>query len=145
MQWLKSPLGRYLGKGALLALICALFLLLDSFNFFDGWLICPLHLIGIYCPLCGMTRAMHALVRLDFAGMLRYHPLSPLLVLTALYYAVAGLLAAIRGEEDYFARARRWPMYAMIALLGVFFILRNLWLLAFSYDPLGDMIPATTR
>ena len=142
-QKLNTPLRRYLGRCALIACCALLFLLLDSFDLFDGWLICPLHFLGAYCPLCGMTRAMHALVRLDFAGMLRCHLLSPFLVVAVGYYAIVGLLAAVRGEGDYFARARRWPMYVMLALLLVFFILRNVWLFAFSYDPLGDMIPPT--
>ena len=142
-QKLNTPLRRYLGRWALAVAAAALFLLLDSFSLFDGWLICPLHFFGLYCPLCGMTRAMHALVRLDFAAMLGCHPLSPLFVLTVLYYALAGLFAAIRGEEGWFDRARRWPIYLLLALLLVFFILRNVWLFAFSYDPLGDMLPAT--
>ena len=139
---LSTPLGRYIFRGLLLAAVCGLFLLLDSFGLFDGILICPLHLLGLYCPTCGMTRAMHALLRLDLALMLRCHPLSPLLLLVALYYGVHGLVASCRGENAPLSGARRWPIYLLIALLFAFFILRNVLLLAFSCDPLGDMLPA---
>jgi len=37
---------------------------------------CPIRaLLGVPCPTCGMSRAALALLRLDFAASLRYHPL----------------------------------------------------------------------
>ena len=37
---------------------------------------CPiLYVIGIPCPGCGMTRAVLACLRLDFAAAFRYHPM----------------------------------------------------------------------
>ena len=37
---------------------------------------CPFRfLTGIPCPGCGMTRAVWALIRLDFSAAFRYHPL----------------------------------------------------------------------
>ena len=140
-RWMRTPVGHYLTGCAALALGALLFLLLDRFSLFDGILICPLHLLGIYCPTCGMTRAMHALLSLDFALMLRCHPLAPVLVAVVLYFAVAGFILALRGEQAPLSRVPRWPLYVLIALLFLFFVLRNVWLYAFSYDPLGDMLP----
>lgn len=41
--------------------------------------------LGIPCPACGLTRATLAAARCDFAGALRFHPLSlGLIALTAL-------------------------------------------------------------
>ena len=33
------------------------------------------HFLGIPCPGCGMTRAMLAVLQLDFAAAFRYHPM----------------------------------------------------------------------
>jgi hypothetical protein len=41
---------------------------------------CPFRILtGRRCPLCGLTRASHALTRGDIRGMLAAHPLAPLL------------------------------------------------------------------
>ncbi len=41
---------------------------------------CPIRqLAGIGCPLCGISRALLAAVRLDFSAAFRYHPLWPVL------------------------------------------------------------------
>jgi hypothetical protein len=51
---------------------------------------CPLRATtGIPCPLCGMTRAVVAAVRGDFAASLRYNPGGVLLVVLAIV-AIAG-------------------------------------------------------
>ncbi len=45
------------------------------------WTICPFaRLSGHPCPGCGMTRATLALLRLDWAEAVRWHPLSPICV-----------------------------------------------------------------
>ncbi len=45
-----------------------------------GPTICPFRIVtGRRCPLCGLTRASRALTRGDIRGMLRLHPLTPLL------------------------------------------------------------------
>lgn len=50
-----------------------------------GWG-CPLqHFTGIPCPGCGMSRALFALLRLDFGAALRCHPMIYVLPPVALY------------------------------------------------------------
>ena len=50
-----------------------------------GWG-CPLqHFTGIPCPGCGMSRALFALLRLDFGAALRCHPMIYVLPPVVLY------------------------------------------------------------
>lgn len=47
---------------------------------------CPfLHIFGIPCPGCGMTRALISAVRLDFKEAFHYHPLFPIVIVWAVY------------------------------------------------------------
>lgn len=54
-------------------------------------------LTGIDCPLCGMTRSMHAAARLDFASAAEHHILGPplfILLLAAVPVMLLKLFAA---------------------------------------------------
>ena len=87
----------------------------------------------LYCPGCGFTRAVRALLSFDIFASLRAHPLALPAVGAILYYEIAFFRAA-RGR----GRVRAWPAVAFAyALLG-YFLLRNLLLVCFSIDPLGD-------
>ena len=71
-------------KDFLLACIAAAaLLLLAAFGIYR----CPLDLIfGIPCPMCGMTRALISLLRLDASSAFYYHPLWPLLIVSVVVY-----------------------------------------------------------
>ena len=48
---------------------------------------CPIKfLTGVSCMGCGMTRAYLSLLRLDFAGAFRYHPLFPIPIIAAILF-----------------------------------------------------------
>ena len=117
-----------------------LFLFLDRYDVFDYILICPLHLFGLYCPTCGMTRAAHSILSLDLAAALRYHPLIFLLGATVLYYDAFWLVATLRKKPAILRRATRIPFFLTVAALLVYFILRNLLLLGFGIDLVGDFL-----
>ncbi len=114
-----------------------LFLFLDRYGIFDYILVCPLHLLGLYCPTCGLTRAAHALLALDLRAALTYHPLLPLLFAAVLYYAAFGLAAAVKNDGRLFRRAGRWPLYLALAALLILFIVRNILLFS-GIDMIGD-------
>ena len=127
---------------AVLITAAILFLLLDRYDAFDPFLLCPLHVLGLYCPTCGMTRATHALLSLDLAASLALHPLLPLVLLTALYYELCGLLHVLLGRPSRLSRAGRIPLLVTVAALLLFFLLRNL-LLLWGIDPVGDFLPSS--
>lgn len=85
---------------------------------FGSWR-CPiLAVTGHPCPGCGMTRALTALLRLDFAAAWGYHPML-FLLLPAAALSLVGLL-------------RRWSPRRQILLWGVFVAVWLLWFLIHS-------------
>jgi len=79
---------------------------------------------GLYCPGCGATRAMHALVHGDFAQAMAMNPAFtlalPLLVLLLLN-ALTTLPPALAAAAQRMSDARIWA----VAVIG-FAVLRNL-------------------
>ena len=86
---------------------------------------CPMHaLTGLYCPGCGATRALHALVHGDLGQAMAMNPLFtlalPFLVLLLLD-AFRTLPAPLAAFTHRFSDARPWA----VLVLG-FAVLRNL-------------------
>lgn len=129
---------KFLLPNVVLAAFVLLFLYLDRFDLFEYLIVCPLHFFGLYCPTCGMTRAAHALLSLDIAASLRYHPLLPLFILMVLYYELVYLCSVLKGSQP--LRRPRRMLFLTIAAFLIFFILRNVLLLGFGIDLVGDFI-----
>ena len=125
-----------LSAGALVGSL--LFLYLDTLDLFDLFLICPFHVFGLYCPTCGMTRAAHALLSLDFLSALSLNPCLFILLFTALWYMGFGMLALIKRDAAVFSLSGRWPLWLLLFSLAFYFLLRNILLLFFHIDLLGD-------
>ena len=104
---------------------------------------CPLHdLLRIYCPLCGGSRAILSLLRFDLATAFRSNPAVLLSLPVVLFYYVRALVVFARGGAFSFRIPRGWTI-AILSVFAAFFILRNVLLLAFGFDPTGDFIPST--
>ena len=86
---------------------------------------CPLRaLTGLYCPGCGSTRCLHALVHLDLPGAMAMNPLLVVSILPMLVLALhgAGLWPAkLGGLVRLFARPIPW-----MVVIFVYWIARNL-------------------
>ena len=103
---------------------------------------CPLHdLFHLYCPLCGGSRAILSLLRLDFPTAFRVNPAVLLSLPVVLFYYLRALVAFFCGDVFLFRIPRGWT-FVLLCLFGVFFVVRNVLLLAFGFDPTGDFIRA---
>ncbi len=100
---------------------------------------CILHdLLFIYCPLCGGTRAVEALLRLDLPAALAANGFVVLCVGIALVCYVRAWVRLLRGKE------RLWTLpgafwIVMTVLMLAFWILRNVLMIGFGIDPTGDL------
>ena len=84
---------------------------------------CPLRaLTGLDCPLCGATRATHALVRGDLLTALDFNALYVVVLPIVL---VLGLLWLVRGRLPDLSRQGR-TAWALLSVGVAFAVLRNL-------------------
>lgn len=76
-------------KKQILLTLCVFALALAAYSLLIG---CPLRqLFGIKCPMCGMTRAVLSLLKLDVPGAFRWHPVWPLVLLLLPLYVILEL------------------------------------------------------
>lgn len=122
-----------LAAGLSLALVSG-YLLLCTMGFS---LPCPVYaLTGLYCPGCGVTRMLLALLRLDFAAAWRCQPalllaLPPLALLLgdlARRYLRSGAVEPVRWHKKL--------LFGLIAALLLFGVVRNLPGFGFLRPPL---------
>ena len=137
----KNELFYYLAFHLALALGAALLLFWAYLSRLAGTagLYCPLHqLLHLYCPFCGGTRVLSALPRLDFGAAISANPLVFLLIPLFLFFDLRALIRLLGKEEAPF----RLPPLLIPAVLSAFLvygIIRNLLLLIWGIDPLGDL------
>ncbi len=107
------------------------------FSFFPS---CLLHdVFHIYCPLCGGTRAVDAILHFHFPEALRFNPLVVVfLLLAAIWYGIAWV-RLFRGKTLLAPIPKALSVLLAVAFIG-YWILRNLLLIAFGVDPMGDLV-----
>ena len=101
---------------------------------------CILHdWFHVYCPLCGGTRALDELLHFHVLGSLRYHPLVIVFAgLFAVWYGIAWV-RLIRGKSLIVKIPKPLSIVLTVTVIG-FWLLRNLLLIAFHIDPVGDLV-----
>jgi hypothetical protein len=105
-----------------------------------GPVLCPLRRVtGVWCPTCGMTRAMGWMAHLDLDQALKYHPFAPVLLLQAVL--VAGLwLVLRRSRRDGPVWPAGWTIVGRAAVAANAAVLLIVWVVrlrAGSFDDLG--------
>ncbi len=93
----------------------------------------------LYCPTCGITRALDSILHLRFADAARENICVLVLVIMTAYFDLRAFIALLRREER-IVKVKLVHVWLFIAALIVFGILRNVLLIRFGIDPLGDNI-----
>lgn len=93
----------------------------------------------LYCPGCGGTRAVYALLRLDIIASIIYNPMVLLGGLVYIYYNVRAIIAIKNNNEEYFIKQKYMLLPILAVILIVYSIIRNI-LLFNGIDLIGDVL-----
>jgi hypothetical protein len=94
---------------------------------------CPLYkLTGFACPGCGLTRGLHALLHGDVLTALDFNALIPLYLLIFGYFFASLISLAVRGRGIIPLERNLYFLWAIIGVLLLFGVLRNLPFYPFS-------------
>ncbi len=98
-------------------------------------------LFGFYCPGCGGSRSLRALLSFRFVDSFILYP--PLIISAAvvLSYDVRLALSIFKKDTSYTDNYRFYPFIIIAAALILNFFIRNIFLL-FGVDFIGDIIPS---
>lgn len=101
---------------------------------------CRFHdLLHLYCPACGGTRAIASLLRLDIISALRQNVSAVVLAAGLVYLDIRAIAAAIRNEDRIF-HIDKSILWAYLAFVIVYAIVRDILLVCFSVDITGDFL-----
>lgn len=126
---------------AILAGVVALFPLYGWLapKLLDGRGGCFLHdWLSIYCPFCGGTRAVSALLRFDLVGAWRLNAWVVVLITLAIVLDVWALMRLRSGHERLLPLPN-WSWIVLLILTLLFAVLRNYLMIAHGVDPTGDL------
>ena len=102
---------------------------------------CAIHLLtGLYCPGCGAGRACFALLHGNLPEAFSYNPLMVILIpFICLYVAVRGLDWAVTGGNHVDGKISVKLLVAILVLILIYGIVRNIPVLPFSLLAPGGM------
>ena len=119
-------------------LLCAIFLVLFA-NFVSETPLakitdCPAHkLLGIYCPLCGGTRAIGCLLRGKIVASLIYNPAVLPATVAFIIYDILCFKAIIQDKKE-IIKIHKPVWISLVVLLILNWIFRNVVLIGFDMD-----------
>ena len=87
---------------------------------------------GIYCPGCGGTRAVNALLHGHILLSLWYHPLVIYTIIVFGDFMLTNTMAKIPGLSIKGWKFHEWHLYGALIIVVINFILKNVLLLCFN-------------
>ena len=87
----------------------------------------------LYCPGCGGTRSLYALLHHNIA--------LPFAVFVYIYYNIKAIISIAKKRDDFFKREKFILVYVFIGVLLLNFLVRNILLWGFGIDFIGDILP----
>ncbi|MCG6188970.1 DUF2752 domain-containing protein [Maribellus maritimus] len=98
---------------------------------------CVFHsLTGYYCPGCGSQRAIHSMLHLDFAGVVRNNVLFlPAVLLVVYHYSHPILNKSLNWKLPNILYLKQTPWIILIVIV-LFWVLRNI-----PYIPFSALVP----
>jgi hypothetical protein len=97
-------------------------------------------MMHMYCPGCGGTRAVYALLHFDIVSAIRYNILVPYMLVLYFYYNISAIIFIKRGGDEFWTKKRFIPIYVFVAIMLLNFVLRNILLWGFGIDLIGDIL-----
>lgn len=93
-----------------------------------------------YCPGCGGTRALNTLLHFQIIDSLRYNPILIIILIDILFSIISKYIEIIKQQRyKYYMLRFKGKVYILIFLIG-YTIIRNILLILFRIDLLGDII-----
>lgn len=117
-----APLGAAAAAGAVFAFVGAV----DP-NEPNHYPTCPfLWMTGLYCPGCGTLRTIHALAHLDPVAALGLNPLAVVMIPFLVFWWGRWLVRAWQGRPRRTTLAHPGWLWAFLAVVLVYWVVRNL-------------------
>ncbi len=137
----RKPLRQYLLLHLIILILCCLFPLyrLISAHLPQRFSGCLMHdFLFLYCPMCGGTRAVGALLHFRFAEAFAYNPYIVLAFFLFLFFDILAAVRLLRGKNALW-KIPAFVWITMAVLLAVYAVMRNVAMIAWGYDPCGDL------
>lgn len=92
----------------------------------------------MYCPGCGGTRALMALLHLNIVKSLYYNPIVLILIIAESIFWISIVVERKEGQKYKYGNLRLGCRITSLCLWIIFFIFRNYLLIHYNIDMLGD-------
>lgn len=93
-----------------------------------------------YCPACGGTRSVMALLHLDIKRAFLCNPTVVYVVIMFLWCIMGYCVQKLIGRSIMIMKPRLWMLIVGCILFFGFAVIRNIMVYQFGYDYLGDLI-----
>ena len=98
------------------------------------------HNMKLYCPGCGGSRSLVYLLRLDIIRSFIYYPALPVCAMLILDADIRAVISFVKNSPKAIMGFRLNPIIVVPVLIMLNFIVKNILLVCFGIDVLGDII-----